>query len=95
MFVGGVAPRTLRPLRLISPRHYCIPKEEGAIEDGHLLGELGQVLLGAIPGREGPDDVTVFKSLGIAMEDVAAAHHVYQRAKDGGGRWCMAPGFAT
>ncbi len=63
---------------------FLIPKEEGAIEDEDLLGELGQVLLGAIPGREGPDDVTVFKSLGIAMEDVAAAHHVYQRAKEGG-----------
>ena len=63
---------------------FLIPKEEGAIGDDHLLGELGNVLLGAIPGRQGPDDVTVFKSLGIAMEDVASAHPVYQRAKEGG-----------
>ncbi len=63
---------------------FLIPKEEGAIGDDHILGELGNVLLGAIPGRQGPDDVTVFKSLGIAMEDVASAHHVYRRAKEGG-----------
>ena len=63
---------------------FLIPKEEGAIGDEDLPGELGNVLLGTIPGREGPDDVTVFKSLGIAMEDVASAHHVYQRAKEGG-----------
>ncbi len=63
---------------------FLIPKEEGAIGEDHLLGELGSVLLGAIPGREGPDDVTVFKSLGIAMEDVASAHQAYQRAKEGG-----------
>lgn len=60
---------------------FLIPRSEGAIGDGHLLGELGDVLLGRIPGRTGPADVTVFKSLGIAVEDLAAAHHVLRRAE--------------
>jgi alanine dehydrogenase len=40
------------------------------------------------PGRESPEDVTLFKSLGIGLEDIAVAIKVYQKAKDAGvGRW--------
>ena len=39
---------------------------------------------GRIPGRTGPDDVTLFKSLGMAVEDVAAAAHVYALARERG-----------
>ena len=53
---------------------------DGAIEDGHLLGELGEVLIGKIPGRLSRDDITVYESLGIAIEDLASAHAVHQRA---------------
>ena len=48
--------------------------------DEHLLGELGEVLLGRLPGRTSPSDITLFKSLGISVEDLAAGHHVYQKA---------------
>jgi ornithine cyclodeaminase/alanine dehydrogenase-like protein (mu-crystallin family) len=41
-------------------------------------GELGEVLLGIKKGRETDDEITVFKSLGIAIEDIYAASHVYQ-----------------
>lgn len=57
-----------------------IPLAEGAITGDHLLGEVGDVLLGAIPGRVARPDVTVFKSLGLAIEDLAAARYVHEKA---------------
>ncbi|MGH7741194.1 MAG: ornithine cyclodeaminase family protein [Candidatus Eiseniibacteriota bacterium] len=60
---------------------FLIPRAEGAITDAHILGELGEVLLGKVPGRKSADDVTLFKSLGIAIEDLAAAHWAWQRAR--------------
>jgi len=60
---------------------FLIPRAEGAITDAHILGELGDLLLGRCAGRRSPSDVTLFKSLGIAVEDLAAAHWAYQRAR--------------
>jgi alanine dehydrogenase len=60
---------------------FLIPRQEGAITDAHILGELGDVLLGGLVGRANPSDVTIFKSLGIAVEDLAAAHHVLRKAE--------------
>lgn len=54
--------------------------KDDAIEATHIKGELGEVVGGKIPGRTGAEQVTIFKSLGMAVEDVAAAHLVYQRA---------------
>jgi ornithine cyclodeaminase len=61
---------------------FIIPKSEGVINDGHVKGELGEVLLGIKKGRETNDEITVFKSLGIAIEDIYAASHVYQTIID-------------
>jgi ornithine cyclodeaminase/alanine dehydrogenase-like protein (mu-crystallin family) len=47
-------------------------------------GELGQLASGAVAGRLSPGDVTLFKSLGMAVEDVAAAHLAYERATERG-----------
>jgi len=55
--------------------------EEGAIAETPVVAELGDVLLGEAEGRTGDDDVTLFESLGIGIEDLAAAHHVYERAR--------------
>ena len=52
---------------------YRLALAEGAISADHIRGELGQVLIGACPGRATGDALTVFKSLGIAVEDLAAA----------------------
>jgi ornithine cyclodeaminase len=60
---------------------FLIPRAEGAITDAHIAGELGEVLLGRIPGRRDAAEVTVFKSLGLAVEDLAAATHVLRRAE--------------
>jgi ornithine cyclodeaminase len=67
---------------------FLIPRKEGAITDPHLLGELGEVFLGKVAGRVSADDVTVFESLGIALEDLAAAHDIHRRAlESGAGTW--------
>ena len=57
-----------------------IPIRDGAIAAEHIAGELGELAAGAVAGRESPAQVTIFKSLGLAVEDVAAAHIAYQRA---------------
>jgi ornithine cyclodeaminase/alanine dehydrogenase-like protein (mu-crystallin family) len=57
---------------------------EGHFGPGHIAGELGDVLAGRVAGRTAEDEVTIFKPLGIAAEDVAAAQLAYQRAWDAG-----------
>lgn len=50
----------------------------------HIRGEIGEVLNGSVPGRTDEFEVTVYKSLGIAAQDLAAAHAIYQRAQQRG-----------
>jgi ornithine cyclodeaminase len=59
---------------------FLIPKREGAIDDSHIQGEIGAVLLGRVPARRSAREITVFKSLGLGVEDLAAAHRVYHKA---------------
>jgi ornithine cyclodeaminase len=67
---------------------FLIPKGEGAIGDDHIVGEIGQVLVGDVGGRRSPDEITLFKSLGIAIEDLASAHHILKKAAaTGRGVW--------
>ena len=54
---------------------------EGAIGEDHIAAELGEVLIGSAQGRTEPDQVTLFKSLGLAVEDVAAARAVLEAAR--------------
>ncbi|HWK08999.1 MAG TPA: ornithine cyclodeaminase family protein [Vicinamibacterales bacterium] len=57
-----------------------IPLSEGAITDQHIAAELGQVIAGTAEGRPSADAITIFKSLGMAVEDVAAARLAWERA---------------
>jgi ornithine cyclodeaminase len=50
-----------------------LPMAEGAITESHILGELGDIVRGRLPGRTSPAEVTIFKSLGMAVEDLMAA----------------------
>lgn len=59
---------------------FLIPKQEGAIGDDHIVGEIGEILLEQIEGRMSGEEVTLFKSLGLAVEDVVPAHYLYHRA---------------
>jgi ornithine cyclodeaminase len=61
-----------------------IPIQDGAFEAAHIAGELGELAAGLIAGRQQPDQVTIFKSLGMAAEDVAAAHLAMTRAAERG-----------
>lgn len=61
---------------------YRTALEEGAISAEHIRGEIGEVLLGQVPGRRSPDEITLFKSLGVAVEDLAAARHILERAQE-------------
>jgi ornithine cyclodeaminase/alanine dehydrogenase-like protein (mu-crystallin family) len=67
---------------------FLFPKKEGAIDDGHIRGEIGDILLDRIGGRASSEEITLFKSLGLAAEDVAAAHYIYQKVlKNEEGEW--------
>jgi ornithine cyclodeaminase len=59
---------------------FLFAKKDGAIGDDHILGELGDLLLGRFAARRTADEVTLFKSLGIAIEDLASAHYIYTQA---------------
>ena len=63
---------------------YLIPLREGSIADGHIRAELGDVLVGAVPGRESDEQLTVFDSLGLAVEDLAAVEYLARRARETG-----------
>ena len=54
---------------------------EGRFTRSHIVGELGEVISGSVPGRTSESEITVFKSLGLAVEDLAAANLAYQRAR--------------
>jgi ornithine cyclodeaminase len=61
-----------------------IPIAEGTLDASHVAGELGEVVLGTVAGRTSDTETTIFKSLGMAVEDVAAAHLAYTRAAERG-----------
>jgi ornithine cyclodeaminase len=67
---------------------FLFPKNEGAIDESHIRGEIGDVLNGRTPGRTSPSEITLFKSLGLAIEDLAAASLIYRKAGENGvGTW--------
>lgn len=61
-----------------------LPVGEGAFDETHIAGELGEVSSGTVAGRSSAAEVTIFKSLGMAVEDVAAAHLAYRKAAERG-----------
>jgi ornithine cyclodeaminase len=58
---------------------FIIPKNEGAVDDDHVKGEIGEILSGKKEGRTSHDDITVFKSLGLAVEDIFSVNHIYRK----------------
>jgi ornithine cyclodeaminase len=58
-----------------------IPLNKGAIEKTHVVGEIGALLLGRIPGRAHENEITVYKSLGLVAQDLVAAHAVLTGGK--------------
>ena len=81
--------RTIVDARLIVDRiesalseagELVIPLQANDIDRGKIAGELGSVLTGEIPGRTDSAEITVFKSLGLGIQDIAAANLVYEAA---------------
>jgi len=59
-----------------------VPYHEGVLTDDDIYGELGDIVVGEIAGRTDEDGITVFDSTGLAIQDVAAAHVVYEHADE-------------
>jgi alanine dehydrogenase len=69
-----------RESALNEPGEILAPLREGAITADHIRGEIGELLTGQATGRVAPSDVTLFESLGLTVEDLAAARHIYRKA---------------
>jgi ornithine cyclodeaminase len=61
---------------------FLLARKEGAVDDTHISGEIGELLLGKVEGRRDTSEITLFKSLGLAVEDLASANHIYKKAVD-------------
>jgi ornithine cyclodeaminase len=68
---------------LAAAAEFLLAKEAGLIDDGHIVAEIGEVLLGRIPGRTSPEEITVYKSLGHIVQDLAAVSYLHARAGSG------------
>lgn len=66
---------------------FLFAKRDGLIDDTHIRGELGELLTGG-KGRKSEDEITLFKSLGLAVEDLASAAFLFEKARrQGRGTW--------
>jgi ornithine cyclodeaminase/alanine dehydrogenase-like protein (mu-crystallin family) len=61
---------------------YLFAARDGVIGPSHIRAEIGEVLKGDKPGRTSPEEITLFKSLGLAIEDLAAAEYLYKKARE-------------
>src|SRR5260370_27169191 len=61
-----------------------MPMREGAVKGDHIQAELGEVIIGKSPGRRSPAELTLFTSLGLAVEDVASAAYIAERSRETG-----------
>ena len=59
---------------------YLLAAKEGVVTPESILGEIGELLIGSKEGRTSPSEITLFKSLGLAIEDVACADYLFQKA---------------
>lgn len=59
---------------------YLLAAKEGAVTPESIIAEIGELLVGAKSGRTSESEITLFKSLGLAIEDVACADYLYKKA---------------
>ena len=73
----------LRRARIYVDSYEAARKESGdVIAAGSIVAELGEVAARTQPGRQSPDEITVFKSLGLAVEDIVTAEIVYRNVRN-------------
>ena len=78
---------TMRRSRVfVDSREACLKESGDVIAAGEaaVAGEIGEVVVGQVPGRQSEDDITLFKSVGLAVEDVVTAELVYRKALEAG-----------
>jgi ornithine cyclodeaminase len=68
-----------RPGVLAQAAELAVARDAGLVDDSHVLGEIGEVLSGRIPGRQNDDQITIYKSLGHVAQDLAAAAYLQAR----------------
>jgi ornithine cyclodeaminase len=73
-----------RESALNEPGDILVPLRNGDIAADHIVGEIGELVIGKAPGRGSDSEITLFKSLGLAVEDLGAASHVVAKAKRDG-----------
>jgi ornithine cyclodeaminase/alanine dehydrogenase-like protein (mu-crystallin family) len=67
---------------------YVLAVKEGLLNEDSIAGELGELLIGTKEGRQTRDQITLFKSLGLAVEDLACAQYLFAKAQElGAGSW--------
>jgi len=64
----------------VDSREAAMVESGDVIAAGQIFAEVGEVVAGVLPGRESEEEITLFKSLGAAVEDIAAADLVYRKA---------------
>lgn len=85
---GGVLFADSRESVLAEAGDYRLAAADGAVSPAHIRAELGELLTGAAQGRRSDQEITIFESLGLAIEDLAAAQRAYQQAaQTGAGNW--------
>ena len=61
---------------------YLLAVKEGFIKEDSIAGEIGELLIGTKQGRQSSDEITIFKSLGLAVEDLACARYLFREAQN-------------
>ena len=61
---------------------YLLAAKEGLVSPESILGEIGELVIGTKTGRTSATEITLFKSLGLAIEDVACADYLYRKAQE-------------
>ena len=72
-----------RPGVIAQGAELAVAREAGLIDDSHVIAEIGEVLAGRIQARENDDQITIYKSLGHVVQDLAAAAYLQGRASTG------------
>jgi ornithine cyclodeaminase len=72
-----------RPGVLAQAAELAVARDAGVIDDTHVIGEIGDVFAGRVRGREDDDQITIYKSLGHVVQDLAAAAYLHGRASVG------------
>jgi ornithine cyclodeaminase/alanine dehydrogenase-like protein (mu-crystallin family) len=61
---------------------FGVAVQAGAVPADAITGEIGDVLIGKAPGRTSDQEITIFDSSGLAVQDIVCAHYVYQQAAE-------------